>query len=49
MIPRTLFSAEHELFRSSVRKFLELEAVPFREEWENTGQVDRKLWLKAGE
>ncbi|WP_239670257.1 acyl-CoA dehydrogenase family protein, partial [Pseudomonas aeruginosa] len=27
MIPRTLFSSDHELFRDSVRKFLEQEAV----------------------
>lgn len=49
MIPRTLFSPEHELFRSSVRKFLEAEAVPFHEQWEKAGQVDRELWNKAGE
>src|SRR5690606_12076132 len=33
MIPRTLFSSEHELFRDSVRKFLEQEAVPFHAQW----------------
>ena len=49
MIPRTLFSSEHELFRSSVKKFLEVEAIPFHEQWEKAGQVDRELWLKAGE
>lgn len=49
MIPRTLFSPEHELFRSSVRKFLEIEAVPFHLQWEKAGQVDRELWNKAGE
>ncbi len=49
MIPRTLFSSEHELFRSSVKKFLEAEAIPFHEQWEKAGQVDRELWLKAGE
>jgi alkylation response protein AidB-like acyl-CoA dehydrogenase len=49
MIPRTLFSPEHELFRSSVRKFLEVEAVPNHEQWEKDGQVDRALWNKAGE
>lgn len=49
MIPRTLFTSEHELFRSSVRKFLETEAVPFHEQWEKEGQVPKDLWLKAGE
>lgn len=48
MIPRTLFSSDHELFRASVRKFLEQEAVPFHEQWEERGYVDRELWSKAG-
>ena len=49
MIPRTLFSSEHELFRDSVRTFLEKEAVPFHGEWEKQGYIDRQLWSKAGE
>jgi alkylation response protein AidB-like acyl-CoA dehydrogenase len=49
MIPRTLFDAEHDLFRETVRRFLDVEAVPFHHEWEKQGQVDRKLWFKAGE
>jgi acyl-CoA dehydrogenase len=49
MIPRTLFSAEHELFRDTVRRFLEEEAVPYHAQWEKDGHVDRNLWRKAGE
>ena len=49
MIPRTVYEPEHELFRDSVRKFLEAEAVPYHEQWEEQGQVDRAFWLKAGE
>lgn len=49
MIPRTLFSLEHELFRDSVRKFLEREAAPFHGQWEKQGYIDRQLWSKAGE
>ena len=49
MIPRTVYEHEHEQFRDSVRKFLEIEAVPFHEQWEKDGQIDRNLWLKAGE
>lgn len=48
-MPRTVYSDEHELFRNSVRKFLETEAAPFHSQWEKDGQVDRALWLKAGE
>jgi acyl-CoA dehydrogenase len=48
MIPRTVFDADHELFRDSVRKFFEIEAVPYHEQWEKDGQVSRELWTKAG-
>eukprot|EP01030_Chromulinospumella_sphaerica_P017637 gene17637-17472_t len=49
MIPRTLFSSEHELFRQSVRTFLEKGAVPYHAQWEKQGHIDRALWSKAGE
>ncbi len=49
MIPRTLFDADHEGFRDAFRKFLEQEAVPYHDQWEEAGQVSRALWEKAGE
>lgn len=49
MIPRTIFQEEHEQFRDSVRKFLETEAVPYHDQWEQDGQVSRELWTKAGQ
>ena len=49
MIPRTLFTSDHEAFRDTLRKFLEKEAVPHHARWEEEGQVSRELWLKAGE
>ncbi|CAM3707795.1 acyl-CoA dehydrogenase family protein [Parendozoicomonas haliclonae] len=49
MIPRTVFEPEHEMFRDSVRRFLEEEAVPHHEQWEKDGYIDRALWTKAGE
>src|SRR6202162_1144736 len=48
MIARSLFREEHEIFRSSVRKFVEREIVPFHAQWEQDGVVPRELWLKAG-
>src|SRR5260370_33023671 len=48
MIARTLFREEHEIVRSSVRKFVEREIVPFHAQWEHDGVVPRELWLKAG-
>lgn len=49
MIPRTVYESDHEMFRESVRRFLETEAAPYHEQWEEDGQVDRALWNKAGE
>ena len=48
MIPRTLFSAEHDAFRESVRRFVAQHVTPFHREWEKAGQVPRSLWEEAG-
>jgi len=48
MIPRTLFSADHETFRDSVRRFMESEVMPHEERWQEQGYVDREVWTKAG-
>lgn len=44
-----LYEQEHEDFRATVRSFLEKEVVPFHEQWEKDGKVDREVWRKAGE
>ncbi len=49
MIPRTLFTPEHETFRASVRRFLEAEVKPFDERWQEQGYADKAVWKKAGE
>ncbi|MEX1167529.1 MAG: acyl-CoA dehydrogenase family protein, partial [Hydrogenophaga sp.] len=49
MIERTLFSADHEAFRDSFRRFMEKEIAPFHEAWEDQGYVDREVWRKAGQ
>jgi acyl-CoA dehydrogenase len=46
---RNLFSEEHELFRKSVRQFIEREVVPNQETWAEEGIVARSAWRKAGE
>ncbi|MEQ1803893.1 MAG: acyl-CoA dehydrogenase family protein [Burkholderiaceae bacterium] len=48
MIERTLFSAEHEAFRDSFRRFMDKEIAPFHADWEEQGYVDREVWRKAG-
>lgn len=49
MFERNLFNEEHEMFRATVRKFIEKEIAPFHQQWEVDGIVPRELWLKAGE
>jgi len=49
MFKRTLFTHEHELFRDTVRKFIEREIAPYHAQWEHDGIVPRDLWIKAGE
>jgi alkylation response protein AidB-like acyl-CoA dehydrogenase len=46
---RTAFNADHEAFRSSVRRFFERELVPNLDRWEAEGIVDRAFWRKCGE
>lgn len=49
MIQRTLFSEQHEMFRDSVRRFMERELAPHHDAWEEAGEVPRWAWKKAGE
>ncbi|MDQ8732795.1 acyl-CoA dehydrogenase family protein [Bradyrhizobium sp. LHD-71] len=48
MSARSLFSAEHEAFRNTVRSFVESELVPHHAQWEKDGVVPQSVWLKAG-
>jgi acyl-CoA dehydrogenase len=47
-ISRTVFRDDHEIFRTTARRFLERECVPRQAEWDEAGKVDRETWLKAG-
>jgi len=49
MVPRTLFGAEHEEFRKSLRRFFAEEVMPHHEKWEEQQHVDRQIWNRAGE
>jgi acyl-CoA dehydrogenase len=40
---------DHELFRKSIRRFLEKEAYPFYEKWEEERMIPRSFWKKLGE
>ena len=45
---RTLFDADHELFRESFKTFVAKEMSPHTEEWDAAGIVDRSLFTAAG-
>ena len=47
-IERTLFNGDHEIFRGTVRRFVDNEIAPFHAEWEKDGKVSREAWTKAG-
>lgn len=46
---RTLFEAEHDQFRASVRRFLDTEVRPRHDEFERAGIVDRSIFRRAGD
>ena len=43
------FTTEHELFRDSVRHFVETEIRPHDARWERDGKVDKDMFRRAGE
>lgn len=49
MLPRTLYTAEHEAFRTTVRRFFETEIAPHSERFAAQRHMDRALWNRAGE
>jgi len=46
---RDIFSEEHEMFRTQVRRFVENELVPKIDGWNRAGMSDRESWRKMGE
>ena len=46
---RNIFDEEHEMFRDSVRGFMQNEIQPNSDKWHEQGIVDREAFLKAGE
>jgi alkylation response protein AidB-like acyl-CoA dehydrogenase len=48
-VRRTVFDADHEAFRSSVRAFVERELRPRQEEFIQQRAIDRAAWKAAGQ
>jgi alkylation response protein AidB-like acyl-CoA dehydrogenase len=46
--PRSVFTEDHEIFRQSVRRFVETGLAPHHDAWEEAGIVPREAWLAAG-
>jgi len=45
---RTIFTEEHDMFRDSVRRFVQAEIQPHVERWRAAGICDKDAFLKAG-
>lgn len=46
---KMFFSEEHNLFRESLRDFLNKEVAPHIDAWEEAGKIDRSIWKKFGD
>jgi alkylation response protein AidB-like acyl-CoA dehydrogenase len=43
------FNEDHEMFRQTIREFLNIEAAPYIDQWEAEGKVPIEFWRKFGE
>lgn len=49
MIHATLLSPEHQVFRETLRAFIQKEILPYIDDWEKEQQIDRSIWKKMGD
>ena len=49
MLPRYIYTEEHNMFASSFRDFIKKEIEPNHMKWEKDQMVSRESWLKFGE
>lgn len=43
------YTADHEEWRNQLRKFLELEVVPYFDDWDEAGKIPDEMWKKAAD
>jgi acyl-CoA dehydrogenase len=48
-LPNPYLNAEHEQWRSQLRRFIVQEIEPFAEQWDEAGKIPNELWPKAGD
>ncbi|WP_209123844.1 acyl-CoA dehydrogenase family protein [Alkalihalobacillus sp. BA299] len=46
---RPFLNEDHEMYRKSLRKYIEKEVLPYYEQWEEDKQVPRSFWKQLGE
>jgi acyl-CoA dehydrogenase len=46
---RPFFTEEHTMFRDSLLKFMEKEAIPYFDDWEKERIIPRSFWAKMGQ
>ena len=44
-----MYNETHEIFRETVRRFLDQHVAPHYQQWEEEHEIPRDFWLKAGE
>lgn len=42
-------SAEHQIFRETLRAFIQKEILPHIDDWEKRGEIDRRIWKRMGD
>lgn len=47
--PSLYFTAEHDLFRQSVRQFIEREVIPHTDAWESARRIPTSIFARMGE
>ncbi len=45
---RNIFETDHDIFRETVQHFVETEILPFHEQWNGDGKVDKAMFRTAG-
>ena len=45
--PPPFYTEEHEAFRSTVRRFVERELMPYIDQWDEAEEFPRELYRKA--
>ncbi|HEB26904.1 MAG TPA: acyl-CoA dehydrogenase, partial [Porticoccus sp.] len=47
-LPNPYLTAEHEEWRTQLRRFLDREVIPFADQWDEDCKIPEDLWPKAG-